>query len=104
MESKARREGKRKAQLWSQYAPSFKIDKTLEELFAERTNKEEALATLAEYCNGELQSTPIIPYSCKYLDSNNTCIASYFAARPDQPKVSASDIDSDVKILLLDLS
>ena len=103
LENRAREEGQRKAQLWSKYAPSFKIDKTLEELFAERTNNKAALAKLAKYCDEELQSTPIIPYSCKYLDSNNTCIAAYFAARLDQPEVSALDIVSDVSILLVDL-
>ncbi|KAM5530082.1 hypothetical protein V8D89_016254 [Ganoderma adspersum] len=45
----AREDGQRKAELWSRYASSFRIDKTLKELFVQRTNDKKALAKLAEY-------------------------------------------------------
>ncbi|KAM5540623.1 hypothetical protein V8D89_005654 [Ganoderma adspersum] len=86
-DNRAREDGQRKAELWSRYAPSFKINKTLKELFSQRTNNEKALAKLAEYCDGELQSTPIIPFSGKYWDPNGKLIVAYFAARLEQPEI-----------------
>ena len=101
-EDHARKEGQRKAKLWSQHAASFQIDETLEELFAKRTNKEKILQQLAEFCDGPLQSTQVIPFSSMWSDPKGQVVVAYFAARLDEPEVSASDIVLDINALLFD--
>ncbi|KAI1787215.1 hypothetical protein LXA43DRAFT_1166434 [Ganoderma leucocontextum] len=85
----AEKDGQRKALLWSKYAPAFRLDISLEKLFALRTNNRNELDKYAEYCDGPLQSTPVLPFSAKYYDSEEKLVVALFASRLDEPETIA---------------
>ncbi|KAI1784603.1 hypothetical protein LXA43DRAFT_1066617 [Ganoderma leucocontextum] len=85
----AEKDGQRKALLWSKYAPAFRLDISLEKLFALRTNNRNELDKYAEYCDGPLHSTPVLPFSAKYYDSEEKLVVALFASRLDEPETIA---------------
>ncbi|KAI1786781.1 hypothetical protein LXA43DRAFT_1085283 [Ganoderma leucocontextum] len=85
----AEKDGQRKALLWSKYAPAFRLDISLEKLFALHTNNRNELDKYAEYCDGPLQSTPVLPFSAKYYDSEEKLVVALFASRLDEPETIA---------------
>ena len=87
-------EGIHKATYWHKFAPVFRLDCTLQQLFAKRTNNPKELQEYIDYCNGDLQSTPILPFSAKYVDSTGTLVAAYYGKRLDEPMVHLLSIYS----------
>ena len=66
---------------FQKHTPTYQVDKTIQELVAEK------IVDLLGIANGELQNTPVLPFSAKYVDKDNKLIFAYLGQQWVDDKV-----------------
>ena len=87
MEEKAYNRARYIASQFLEYAQRVKVDVTLEDLHANRSNKPSVLEAQNKYCDEVLTKKPITPFSTIYEDRNGKLLAAYMGQRW-KPEVS----------------